>query len=113
MIYLIGLIAGFLNGFFASGAGHIIIFYLVFISKIDTHIGRAVSIAVLCITSIFTIVGLKDVVNFEIDKIIYLIIISGVCGVIGSKIMQKINSKVLNLVSGIIVAALAIYGLCR
>lgn len=113
MIYLIGLIAGFLNGFFASGAGHIIIFYLVFILKIDSHIGRSVSIAVLCITSMFTLFGLKDVAEFEMDKVIYIVIISGICGAIGSKIMHKVNSKVLNLVSGIIVVSLAIFGLCR
>jgi hypothetical protein len=113
MIYLIGLIAGFINGFFASGAGQILVFYLIFIMKIDSHIGRSVSIAVLCITSIFTIFGLKDVAKFELSKTIIIVIVSLICGIIGSKIMNKIDSKILNLVSGIIVVSLAIYGLCR
>lgn len=113
MIYLIGLISGFVNGFFASGAGQILVFYLVFILKIDSHIGRSVSIAVLSITSIFSIFGLSNTVDFEFNKIILLIFISGICGIIGSKIMNKIDSKILNLVSGIIVVSLAIYGLCR
>jgi uncharacterized protein len=113
MIYLIGLIAGFVNGFFASGAGHIIVFYLVFILKIDSHVGRTVSIAVLCITSIYSIFGLRNVVNFELNKVILIICISGICGIIGSKIMNKIDSKILNLLSGVIVVSLAIYGLCR
>ena len=113
MIYFIGLIAGFVNGFFASGAGQIIVLYLVFILKIDSHIGRTISIAVLCITSIFSIFGLRNVANFELDKVVLIIFISGICGIIGSKIMNKIDSKVLNLVSGIIVVSLAVYGLSR
>ncbi len=113
MIYLIGLIAGFANGLFASGAGQILVFYLVFILKIDTHIGRSVSIAVLSITSIFSIFGLQSVANLELKKTILLIIISGICGIIGSKIMHKIDSKILNLVSGMLVVSLSIYGLCR
>lgn len=59
MIYLIGLVAGFFNGLFASGAGNIIVFYLVFIMKIDSHVGRAISIAVLSITSLFTLFRIK------------------------------------------------------
>lgn len=113
MIYFIGLISGFVNGFFASGAGSIIILYLVFILKIDSHIGRTVSISVLCITSMFSLFRLRDVVNFQIDKVILIICISAICGIIGSKIMNKIDSKVLNLVSGIILVSLSIYGLCR
>ena len=113
MIYFIGLISGFVNGFFASGAGNIIVLYLVFILKIDSHVGRTISIAVLSITSIYTIFGLINVVNFEFDKVVLIIVISGICGIIGSKIMNKIDSKILNLVSGIIVVSLAVYGLCR
>lgn len=113
MIYLIGIIAGFLNGLFASGAGQIIVFYLVFILKIDSHVGRSVSVAVLSITSLFTIFGLRDTINLEFWKVIMVVIISGIGGIIGSKIMQKIDSKILNLISGILVVSLAIYGLCR
>ncbi len=113
MIYLVGLIAGFANGFFTSGAGQILVFYLVFILKIDSHIGRSISIAVLCITSIYSIYGLREVANLEFKNVILLIIISGICGIIGSKIMHKIDSKILNLVSGLIVVTLAILGLCR
>lgn len=113
MIYFIGLISGFVNGFFASGAGNIIILYLVFILKIDSHVGRTISIAVLSITSIYTIFGLRNVINFQFDKVVLILVISGICGIIGSKIMNKIDSKVLNLVSGIIVVSLAVYGLCR
>ncbi len=113
MIYLFGLLAGFANGFFTSGAGQILVFYLVFILKIDSHVGRAVSIAVLSITSIFSIFGLCRIIDFEFKKIVLLLFISGICGIIGSKIMNKIDSKILNLISGIMIVSLSIYGLCR
>lgn len=113
MIYLVGLFAGIINGFFAGGAGNILIFYLIFIKKIESHIGRAISIAVLSITSIYSVYGISKVINFEIKKIILLVIISGIGGIIGSKIMNKINSVILNLISGIVITLLSIYGLCR
>jgi uncharacterized membrane protein YfcA len=59
MIYLIGLISGFLNGLFSTGAGNIIVFYLVFILKVESHVGRSVSIAVLSITSVLTLFRFK------------------------------------------------------
>lgn len=113
MIYFVGLIAGFVNGFFASGAGQLIVFYLIFILKIDSHIGRSVSIGVLCISSIFSIYGYSKFIDFEISKIITIIIIAAITGIVGSKIMNKVDSKILNLISGIVVTSLAIYGLCR
>ena len=54
MIYFIGLISGFINGLFASGAGQILVFYLVFIKKMDTYKTRAVSIALLSLASIIS-----------------------------------------------------------
>jgi len=113
MIYLIGFLAGILNGFFATGAGQIIIFYLVFIMKIDSHIGRGVSIAVLSVASVFTITGYTNFVKFDLVKVIVIVGISCITGIIGSKFMDKINSKVLNFSSGIIVVCLAIYGFVK
>lgn len=113
MIYVIGLVAGFINGLFSTGAGNIIILYLIFIKKMDTHVGRAVSVAILSMTSVISIIELRSEVKVETTKVILLILMSGVAGIIGSKIMQKSDSKILNLISSILVAGLAIYGLCR
>ena len=57
MIYLIGCIAGFVNGFFTSGAGQIIIFYLIFLKKYDAHKSRGTSIAILSLTSCVSLIA--------------------------------------------------------
>lgn len=108
MIYLIGLIVGVLNGLFAAGAGQILVVYFIFSLKIDSHVSRAVSIAVLSIASIFSAVGYSRFVDFDIFKIIVIAIISFFAGIIGSKIMKKLESNVLNLISGLLITVLAI-----
>lgn len=109
MIYLIGLLVGFLNGLFASGAGQILVFYLIFIKKLDTHLMRSVSVAVLSVASIISIFGYSSFVNFDFLKVIVIIVIAGITGVIGSKLMKKIPANILNLVSGVLILGLTIY----
>ena len=108
MIYLVGSLSGFVNGFFTCGAGQIIIFYLVFIKNKDTHISRGTSIAVLSMTSIVSLIAYLFLNKIEISKIVIVAILSLICGFFGSKIMKKINSKWLNLISGILMTVLAI-----
>ncbi len=109
MIYIVGLITGVLNGLFASGAGQILVFYLIYIIKQETHISRAASVSVLSISSIFALFGYSKIVDFEITKIIILVIVSIIGGVIGSKIMKKIPADILNIVSGVIIISLTVY----
>lgn len=109
MIYLVGLLVGFLNGLFASGAGQILVFYLIFIKKFDTHLMRAVSVAVLSVASIISIFGYSSFVNYDIVKIIVISIIAAITGFLGSKLMKKIPANVLNLVSGVLILGLTIY----
>ena len=109
MIYIIGLIVGLLNGLFASGAGQILVVYLVFILKNDTHKSRALSIAIISISSIFALFGYFRIINFEISKIIVTIVIAIVGGIIGTKLMKKMNANILNLISGILIVALTLY----
>ncbi len=109
MIYFIGLIVGILNGLFASGAGQVLVFYLVFIIGKETHKSRALSVAILSIASIFAVYGYSKIINFDFKIVILLVIISIFSGIIGSKIMKKIPSNYLNLISGILILVLTIY----
>lgn len=109
MIFFIGILVGILNGLFASGAGQILVFYLIYIKKKDTHIARTLSVSILCISSIFAIFVYKNQINFEISKAIIFIIISFISGIIGSKLMKKIPSNILNLISGLLISVLTIY----
>jgi uncharacterized protein len=89
MIYLIGLISGIINGLFASGAGQILVFYLVFVLKIDTYLGRSVSISLICIASIFTFFNYYNNISIDITKVFIVIFISAIFGYIGSSNYEK------------------------
>lgn len=108
MIYFLGLIIGFLNGFFTSGAGQVLVFYLVFIKKLETHKSRALCVFVLCISSIISLIFLFDFPKINFFEIIFIIISSILFGVIGTKIMKNINSNILNLISGILLVVLSV-----
>lgn len=109
MIYVISLITGILNGVFASGAGQVLVVYLVFVKKIDTHIARALSVSLLSISSIFAIFGYMNFVKFELNYVITFAIIAAITGVIGTKLMKKIPSDILNLISGVLIVSLTLY----
>ena len=113
MIYIVSLIAGMFNGIFASGAGQIITIYLIFLKKLETHISRNVSIAVISISSILALITYSDKINYNILNFITIIIISTIGGIIGNKLMTKINSNILNIIAGIIILILAIYGVVK
>lgn len=113
MIYFLCFVVGVLNALFASGSGQILVLYLIYFLKIETHKVRAVSIAVLSISSFFAIVGYKSLVNFDISKIVILVIISAFTGIIGTKLMKKIPAQFLNLISGILLVGLTLYKLLK
>ena len=108
MMFFIGSIAGFFNGFFTCGAGQIIIFYLIFIKKYDSHISRGTSVAILSITSIVSLIF-----HLIILKIVIVVMLSLLFGILGANIMKKINSKKLNLISGILMTVMVLINLCR
>ena len=109
MIYFIGILVGLLNGLFASGECQILVFYLIFILKKDTHMSRALSVSLLSISSIFAIFGYSKLVDLKIDIIITLIFIAIISGLIGTKLMKKIPADILNLISGVLIVSLTIY----
>lgn len=111
MIYFISLITGILNGLFASGAGQVLVVYLVFVKKIETHIARALSVALLSISSIFAIFGYMNFVDFDFKYILVFGIIAAITGIIGTKIMKKIPADVLNIISGVLIISLTLYKL--
>ena len=109
MIYLIGILCGLLNGLFASGAGQVLVVYLIFCMKKETHLVRAVSVAVLATSSIFAIIGYSSFVDFDIKKVIVLSAIAAISGFVGAKLMKKIPANVLNITSGVLIILLTGY----
>ena len=107
--FIIGISVGILNGMFASGAGQILVCYLIFMKKIDTHLVRALSVSILFISSIFTAFGYSMLIHYDITKITLIVILSIISGYLGTKLMKKINPNILNLISGILIVALTSY----
>ncbi|MEG0872388.1 MAG: sulfite exporter TauE/SafE family protein [Clostridia bacterium] len=113
MIYLIGIFVGILNGLFASGAGQVLVIYLIFFLKMQTHRTRALSVALLSVSSAFALIGYSHFVKFDFLKMVLLIIISAISGFIGAKLMKKIPSNILNLISGVLIVCLTGYKLLK
>ena len=99
------IIIGTLNGLFSTGAGQILVFYLVYILKKDTKFSREFSLP----TFIYYLLKIK----INILQCIILIAISLIFGYLGNKTMKKMNGNILNLISGIFLVALTSYSLWR
>ena len=52
---------------------------------------------------------LNQYIDFNVIKITSIILITGITGIIGTKLMKKIPSEILNLISGILVVGLTLY----
>lgn len=110
---LIFILVGLINGLFSSGAGQILIFYWVYLLKKDSKICREKSLMIMPIISIPTFVYYLLKTKINVFQIIVLIIISLIGGYIGNKLMKKINSNVLNLISGVFLVVITGYSLWR
>ena len=113
MIYVGSLLSGVINGVFASGAGQIMVFLLIFILKIETHTARATSVFLMGLVTVVTFIRYLTFVEVEILHIVIVVITGLIFGIIGSKIMKKLQPDYLNLISGIVVAGFAIYNILR
>lgn len=111
MIYVGSLLAGIINGLFASGAGQIIVFIFIYFLKIETHTARATSVFLMGVVTIFTIIRYLEFIKLNIFHVIVVTISGLIFGVIGSKVMKKLQPDYLNLISGVVVAGFAIYTL--
>lgn len=111
MIYLFGLLAGFINGIFASGAGQIIVFAMVFVMHLQTHESRATSVFCIGIVTVISLIRYVSFVSLDIIDVFKIIFFGLIFGLVGTKIMRKIPSKILNILSGIIIVVFSIYNL--
>ena len=113
MEIIIYIIVGILNGLFSAGAGQILIFYLVYILKQDTKKSREFSLSIMPIISIPTLMYYITKSNVGIINCLIFIVISLLFGYLGNIVMKRMNSNVLNLISGIFLFVLSVYSLWR
>lgn len=111
MIYVFSFVTGIINGLFASGAGQILVFFLLYIAKIDTHKARATSMLCTSVATIFSIINYFKLVEVKLVEIIIVTLCGLVFGAIGAKIMKNMNSNILNLTSGLVIFSLSVYNM--
>ncbi len=113
MIYVGSLLSGVINGLFASGAGQIIVFLFIYFLNIETHTARATSIFLMGLVTIVTFIRYLGIVQVDLMHVIIVAIAGLVFGIVGSKIMKKLQPDYLNLISGVVIAGFAIYNIIR
>lgn len=111
MIYFFSFISGIINGFFASGAGQILVIYLIFILKEETHTSRSTSICCIGIATLISIFRYLKFVEINMLNVVIIVISGLVFGIVGNKFMKKIPSNILNIFSGLIIVIFSIYNL--
>lgn len=111
MIYVFSLVTGVINGLFASGAGQILVFFLIYIARIDTHKARATSMLCTTIATAFSLAMYIKWIKLDILQIIIVLLCGMVFGAVGASLMKKMNALVLNLASGIIILGLSLYNI--
>ena len=100
MSILIGLIAGFINGLFGSGAGMIVLPGLISVMKLDSKVARGTSLFILVIVSFVTcFFYIRNITDYTA---LWFITAGGMLGgVIGSRVSKIISGKWLKIVLGI------------
>lgn len=90
---LIGLIAGFISGFFATGGGMLLVPSFLYILKMDDKKARAT--AIICILPMVVASGIFYYTNNYIDWKLGLLCATGgiVGGYLGAKILKKLDAK--------------------
>lgn len=106
-------LVGVLNGLFTSGAGQILVFYYIYILKMDSKKKKKKSLITIPIISIVTMLFYIRKSNIDLLNIVLIIIIAIITGQIGNIIMKKINSNLLNTLSGVFLLLFSVISLWR
>lgn len=102
------IIIGLTNGTFSSGAGQILLLYYIYFKKYDSKDVRNLSLVIMPLISIPSMIYYFSKIEINTKEIFILCIISIIFGTLGNTIMKKINSNILNLISGIILVIITI-----
>ena len=112
MSIFIGLMAGFINGLFGSGAGMIVLPGLISVMKMDSKVARGTSLFILVIVSMITcFFYAKNITDYTA---LWFIVAGGALGgVIGSKFSKRIPENMIKIILGIIMVISGIRMLLR
>lgn len=100
MTIFLGMVAGFINGLFGTGAGMIVLPGLISLFDMDSKVARGTSLFILVVisfvTSIFYINNITDYTT------LWFIVVGGILGgVIGAKFSKVVSGRMLKVILGI------------
>ena len=112
MTIFMGLVAGFINGLFGTGAGMIVLPGLISLFKMDNKTARGTALFILVVISLAT--SVFYVKNLTDYTALWYIASGGILGgVIGSKFSNIVSERVLKIILGIMMIVSGIRILLR
>ena len=106
---IVGLVAGFVNGFFGAGGGLVLVPMITFLAKIDQK--KAHATTMFCVLFMCLCSSVVYVVNGWVDYMLVLYcLIGGIVGsLIGTFLLQKLKNNVIDLLFSIALLCAGIF----
>ncbi|HBI91210.1 MAG: sulfite exporter TauE/SafE family protein [Terrisporobacter othiniensis] len=99
---VIGLFTGFINGVFGSGGGTLLVPILNNVLKVEEHKSHSTALAVIIFLSTTSSVIYISKGTFDINLTVQAAIGSIIGGIIGAKLLNKVNGKFLRIGFGVV-----------
>lgn len=99
---VIGLFTGFINGVFGSGGGTLLVPILNNVLKVEEHKSHSTALAVIIFLSTTSSVIYISKGTFDISLTVQAAIGSIIGGIIGAKLLNKVNGKFLRIGFGVV-----------
>lgn len=105
----VGLIAGFINGFFGAGGGLLIVPLISYVANDDSKTAHATTL--MCVMFMCIASSVIYFVKHQLDyKLILLCSIGGLIGsLVGTKLLKKLKNKIIDLIFSLV---LVVAGVC-
>lgn len=98
MVYLIGIVGGFVSGFLGTGGGLIILPALVNFLGIDEYKARGTTLASILVGSLISAIFYVKYNYFDLNLCIKVAIGGIIGGFLGAKYMKKIPKNILSII---------------
>ena len=105
----VGLVAGFINGFFGAGGGLLLVPMITFVAKIDVKKAHATTL--FCVLFMCLCSSIIYMVKKQVDYMLVLYcLIGGIAGsLVGTFLLQKLKNNVIDLLFSIALIAAGVF----